>query len=67
MTRCWACTRDVPDDHSYSLFIRERWGHRETSLGVVICVDCRFKLSAFLATLDPDNAEATNQQQLGEE
>lgn len=51
MTRCWACRRDIPDDHSYNLFIRERWGHHEISLGVVLCMDCRFKVWALLGEI----------------
>jgi hypothetical protein len=48
---CWACKREVPNDHSYSLGITERWKPYKISLGVVICIDCRFKVSSALAGL----------------
>lgn len=51
---CWACRREVPDDQSYSLRITERWGHRLISLGVVLCMDCRFTVSKTLAAIQDE-------------
>ena len=59
-TRCWACHRDIPDEHSYSLLIRKRWGHRDISLGVVLCMDCRFRVSACLATIQDEAEQKTD-------
>ena len=51
MTRCWACRRDVPDEQSYCMFIRERWGRHKTVLGIVICMDCRSLVSNTLGDM----------------
>jgi len=59
MSRCWACRQEIPVEHSYSLFIRERRRPGDMTLGVVICLECHLKV---LKCLEAIQDAATEEQ-----